>query len=62
MALTYAPLRHHAPSCTGSNDTGAFVLLRVYAFDKLSPNKTDIWGAVKPPVVRYKASAHLVCV
>lgn len=40
----------------GSNATGAFVLLRVYAYDKQSPNKTDIWGAVKPPVVRYKVS------
>lgn len=38
----------------GSNATGAFVLLRVYAYDKQSPNKTDIWGAVAPPVVKYK--------
>lgn len=39
---------------TGSNATGAFVLLRLYAYDKLSKNKTDIWGAVPPPAVRYK--------
>jgi len=26
----------------------------VYAYDKLSPNKTDIWGAVAPPLVKYK--------
>jgi hypothetical protein len=40
----------------GSNATGAFLLLRVYAYDKQSPNKTNIWGAVPPPVVRYKVS------
>ncbi|TFJ81912.1 hypothetical protein NSK_006580 [Nannochloropsis salina CCMP1776] len=39
---------------SGSNATGAFVLLRVYAYDKQSPDKTDIWGAVAPPVVKYK--------
>lgn len=39
---------------TGSNATGAFVLLRLYAYDKLSKNKTDMWGAVPPPAVRYK--------
>jgi len=33
---------------------GAFVLLRVYAYDKQTPNKTDIWGAVAPPIVKYK--------
>jgi hypothetical protein len=26
----------------------------VYAYDKQSPNKTDIWGAVAPPLVKYK--------
>lgn len=41
-------------SHTGSNATGAFVLLRLYAYDRLSPNKTNIWGAVPPPTVRYK--------
>lgn len=33
---------------SGSNATGAFVLLRVYAYDKLSPNKVRVANPSPP--------------
>jgi hypothetical protein len=38
----------------GGNSTGAVIVMRVYAFDPASPDRTDEWGAVPPPVVKVR--------